>query len=378
MSIKDWFLGKDNGNKSQTKQQESPVILKSYPNNQYSFYDYLNLNGEYDLSIIVLISLYLRVSPFFLCVDKIARAIAQISFKVKDKNTEDFVDHPVLELLNNPNAEQSGSQFIYELSSVFSITGNAFINSTGRVTQPPLEIWNVKPQWVTAFNSKIIDNLGQMPSRYQVSTRFRTSVMFDADEIKDGMFSTVRYYNDTTGELWHIKQYNPFGNVNNYFGSSKAQPLVLELEQYASGNVNNLNLLKRGSRPSMAWVNNRGEELTENQWQRLQDEAAKYSGSANAGSTPILDGMDVKEMSQNNRDMQFKELQDATRASIANVYGIPLALISDAVMTFNNLETSQTQFYENAVVPQMDYLTDELTRLLMYRYEGSENLEITY
>lgn len=345
-----------------------------------SFYDCLyNGGGIYsqDLSIIHTLNLYSSVSPFYLAVDKIARAVSEIQMKVKDTNSDEFVDHDVLELLSHPNATMSACEFMYELSTYFSVTGNAFMVSTGRPGVPPLELWSIQPQRITPQYG-VVDEVSPAPSRYQMNSTLQNAIFFDEDEIKDGQFSTIRYFNESKGELWHVKQLNPFLNVNNFYGMSKARPLMLELEQYVSGNVNNLSLLKRGARPSTAWVNNRGEELTETQYERILEEAAKYSGDQNAGGTPILDGMDIKEMSQNNRDMQFKELQDNMKADIYNIYGVPLALMSENVMTLNNLETAQIQFYDNAVIPQIDYLTTELTRFLMYRYKNSENLIITY
>jgi HK97 family phage portal protein len=360
-----------------TKQPEQQLVKKNLNYSGLSFYDYLySEQSTYDLSVIHTLLLYSHVSPFYMAVDKIARAISEIPFKVRDKKTGEFIDHELLELLANPNAGQSECSFKYELSSFFSITGNAFLNTTGRPERAPLEIWNIQPQRVTPIYAQEY-NMGQLPSRYQVTSILESAKFFNAKEVQMGASSVMRYYSEINGELLHIRQLNPFYNANNFFGMSKARPLMTELEQYQHGNINNLSLLKRGARPSLALVNTSGVELTEDQYQRLVDQMTLYSGSQNAGTIPILDGVDAKEVSQSNKDMQFKELHDSTKAAIYNIYGIPLAMTSDSAMTFNNLETSQLQFYDNAVIPQLRTLTVELTRLLMYRYKNSENLEIT-
>jgi len=132
--------------------------------------------------------------------------------------------------------------------------------------------------------------------------------------------------------------------------------------------------LKRGTRLSMAWVNNRSEELTETQWQRMQEEANKYRGDMNAGGTPILDGMDVKTIQSTNKDMEFKDLQEQMFLRISMIYGIPLPMITNAAATMNNLSVSQLQLWDNATIPLTKYLYADMTRLLMPRYPGSENL----
>lgn len=370
-------------NKVENRPTKSVNIVKNYSSacghNAYVFGNYLYGINEYASSVLETLRLYTLASPFSLAIDMISSAISEIELKVWDKNKNEFVDHDVLRLLNHPNSIQTNIDFMYELAMFLLVTGNTFINATGKPTSDPLEIMVVKPQLVTMYDPDPIILLGDIPRRYQVSQQTKSSAFFDAKEvmIADG-FSDFRYYNDRYGELLHIKNANPHQTSVNYFGMSKAQPLIPEIEQYVSGNINNLSLLRRGARPSVAWVNNRGEELTEAQYERIQDEAKKFKGAENAGDTPILDGMDIKEMSQNNRDMQFKELHDSMKAQIFNVYQIPLAMMSTDSMTFNNLETSQTQFYEKAAFPVANKITKALTRLLMYRYDNSEGLEITY
>lgn len=322
------------------------------------------------------LQLYSCVSPFYLAVDKIAKAFSEIEFKVKDKSTGEFIDHPVLDLLANPNAGMSAIEFKYQISTFFSVTGNNFMISTGRLNAEPLEIWPVLPYNVTPQKTSK-QTPSYVPSNYFVYSSEGRQMNYVADDVDNNGFSTIRYYYQDSAELWHSKHIDPLSDYS-FFGLSKATPLFTELQQFAAGNTNNLSLLNRGMRSSVAFVNNRGEELTETQYGRIKEEASKYSGASNAGSTPVLDGMDIKEMSQNNRDMQFKELQDQMKAMIFNVYGIPLALMSESVMTMNNLETSQVQFYDNAVIPQFKYIANELTRFLMYRYPDSENLEITF
>jgi len=332
-----------------------------------------NSNGtkNFEISVRNAIDLYEKCAPFFMVVDKIVTSYSEIPFKLQNKKTKEFIDdHPVLDLLKNPNPENVACEFKESLASMFLITGNVFMMATGNINKEPLEVYQLSPRYLTAM-TQAKNIFGFMPSTWQYSSSNFENIIFTADEVKTG----IRYHNGNDKELFHMKKFNPKQNANSFFGMSKAYPLFMEMESYTTGNINNAALLKNGARPSMAWVNNRGEELTDDQWDRMQQEAKKYSGADNAGGTPILDGMDVKELGQSNRDMQFKELQDTMLARIANVFGVPLPLLLDSTMTLNNLQAARLHLDKDAVIPLAKKINENLTRFLLHRYKGSENLE---
>ncbi len=274
-----------------------------------------------------------------------------------------------LTLLKNPNADVTGNEFLYQLSSYLDITGDCFILATGRLDAPPIELIIIPPQNITFSSGDERFNLLSVPQSITVNSALGVSRVFTATE--DGPH--IRYINGDMQELWHIRSFSPFRNQNSFWGMSPAQPLFLELQQYIDGNINNLSLLRNGSRPSLAWVNKRPEPLTDEQWETIREQAEKYSSSANAGGTPVLDGMEIQTYSLTNTDMQFKDLQQSVFSRINNVYGIPLAKLLDSVMTLSNLETSTLQLYDDAIIPLSSYVYAELTNFLMHRYPDSEN-----
>lgn len=353
-----------------------PTQTKSFSNPNISFIEYLQGGGHYDLAIHIAIEMYKKCSPLFNAIDIRARNFARVPIQVWDRKANDWVsDHPVLKLLRNPNADQTSIEFFEGVASYFDITGNAFLMLTGRLTKAPLEIFNVRPQDVQfgIQRSRIFPTL---PAQITIGDSDGEINTFTIDEVR-GL--GVRYVSeDQLKEIWHIRKFNPTRSRTSPWGLSRAQPLHMEIQQYISGNTNNLNQLKRGTRLSMAWVNNRQEELTETQWARMQEEANKYRGEHNAGGTPVLDGMDVKSIQSTNREMEFKDLQAATIVQISVVYGIPLPMITNEASTMNNLSTSGVQLHDNAITPLTTYLYAELTSLLMPRYDNSENLEFRF
>lgn len=342
-----------------------------------SFADALANGNHGDLSAFAAIQMYRDAMPFFNAVDMRARHYSQIPIRVLDESKKEFVEHPVLSLLKNPNSDIAGLEFSYSCASFFDVTGNNFILATGRVDKPPLELIMIPPQGVTFGSGQKFGRLN-VPDWIQIGGN-QSSEQYFAEEIREGAQSVIRYYNrNKDGELWHMRQFNPRRNHGNFWGMSRAKPIFLEIQQYLSGNNNNWSILKNGTRLSIAWVNNRGEELTDVQWERLQEQAEKYRGDTNSGGTPILDGMDVKDIQPRNTDMQFRELQEAMLSRISIVYGIPLAMLLDRVMTMSNLETGQLQLYDNAVLPLTTYKYDELSRFLLPRYPDSDGLKFAF
>tara|TARA_Y100000310_G_scaffold320268_1_gene376539 strand:+ start:1482 stop:2936 length:1455 start_codon:yes stop_codon:yes gene_type:complete len=362
----------------EVKNNDAPLEQKSSGSygTQISFPEFLANSGNYDLSAYASIRLYEEAMPLFNAIDMRAEAFSQIPIRLYDKSKKEFVDsHPVLDLLAAPNADTSQMELLHGFASFYDITGDAFLAATGRVNNPPLELIGVSPSH-TAFgaasNSWGIMNV----SNYiEITNNQFTNKKFLAEDDA----GRLRYINQAQNmELWHSRTFNPRKSSGVFRGMSRAKPLWYEIQEYIAGNKNNLSMLKRGTRLSMAWVNTGDTELSPTQYERMQQEAQKYSGDTNAGGTPILDGMDVKTIQQTNRDMEFGKLQDSMLARISNTYRIPLALLLDSTMSYNNLETSIVQLYDTSVLPLAKRLYCELTRFLLPRYKNSENLEFRY
>lgn len=341
-----------------------------------AFTEFLITGGNADLGAFAAIQLYIKCMPIFNAVSMRAIAYSQLPMRVQDIKTKKFVeDHEILELLKKPNADVSQMEFLESVSTFYDITGDSFICATGQVGTPPLELITLSPQVITFGQGNNRWDLLNVPSNIWSTNTNQSQLMFNAEEDEGG----IRFITSTKDkELWHLRTNNPLRSTSNFRGLSPARAIWTEAEQYISGNITQLSMLKRGSRLSMAWVNARKEALTDEQWSRMQEQSQKFAGDKNAGGIPVLDGMDVKTLQQTNKDMEFNVLQTQMLSRISTIYKIPLSLLSTETMTLNNLETGELQFYDNAVLPLADRLNDELTRFLMPRYKNSENLRLTY
>jgi HK97 family phage portal protein len=354
----------------------SKLFSKSKPVAERKFYDSYLTNGVYGYngtSTTVTpqeaANYYTQVAPLFTAVDMISTSVATITLAINNPTADELVyNHPLLDLIERPNAQCSGTEFFIQLSNFYLLMGNVFVIATGPVNRPPLELQIVNPMSV---------NLKEGTDGYldtiTVNTSANSSRVFSRKEV-NGHF---RYFDGAETEIWHIKTYSPRIYAGQLMGMSPLNPISLELDQYLESSTHNLSLLKRGARPSGALKFS--EMLTDDQFNRYQQQVDSfYSGSKNAGRLLLLENADFQEMSQSNKDMDFATLKSSITNTIFTAFRIPLPLVNAEFSTYDNMKSSVLNFYDNAVLPLLDKLLSEMTAFLMFRYDKKELLTLSY
>lgn len=337
-----------------------------------SFVNYLFSNGNNDLAFYSMLTYYELCGPFADAVDKIAQEISAIPIRLWDKEKEEYItDHPILDLLRNPNSEMTESEFMFRLSAIWLITGNIFPYVTGDVEREPLELSVYSPHQIN-----LIPNNQCYIGQINLNTS-NNSIVFKQDEDKQ----RFRYYNPSlTAEIFPIRRFNPRRDGNHLYGLSKANSIFYEIEQYISSSQHNLSLLKNGARPGGAFTTNNETPLTDEQFLRLDEQITKYyQGSLNAGRPLLLENATYHETIQSNRDMDYSTMRKNILEMIYLRYDIPLSLISTSSMTYDNYTLGRLALFDSSVLPVMSYLLEQLTTFLMPRYEDDyENFELKY
>ena len=291
------------------------------------------------------------------CVHMIATACAGIEWEVYSKRKMgqakpvELENHPLLLLLEKPNAMQGQAKFIEAVIAYYLLAGNTYIESVkGFENQPPTELWPVRPD-----RMKIIPGADGYPLFFEFTANGR-SKRWHVDQIK------------LTSAIMHIKTFNP---TNDWYGLSPLEAAMLSLDQSNSANVWNLSMLKNSATPSgvlqitESKANPRG-EISENQYGRLRSEFEDaYAGSKNAGRPLILEGgLEWKQISLSPKDMDFLKSKEVSGVEIATVFGVPPEMLGLGVKTYNNYKEARQAFYEDTVLPLMDVIRDELNRWL--------------
>lgn len=327
-----------------------------------SLVNFLFQNGNSDLAFYALIKYYELCGPFADAVDTIAQEIASIPIRLWDKDAEEYVDeHEVLNFLMYPSADSTQREFMFRLAALYLITGNVFPVATGDRDRPPLELTMYSPHQVTLVPGG---------DGYIQSMNLHTSTQSEVFTQDEDAFR-MRYFNRSQlAEMFPIRRFNPRRDANHLYGISKANSLIYEIEQYISSSVHNLGLLKNGARPGGSFSTTNDMPLSDEQFQRLDEQITKYyQGAANAGRPLLLENTVWNDHIVNNRDMDYATMRSGIMEMIYSRYDIPLSLISTDSMTYDNYETGRVTLYDSAVLPITKTLYEQLAILLLPRYE---------
>lgn len=325
---------------------------------------------------------YKKISPVFDACRRKSRGMLTVKPAIYDsENEEYFYDYdssqPVTEILNilkNPNREKTWIEFVESVVPSYEVTGDIFIMVTSlNETNKPLEMYYINPDSLTSVESTTGNVYCWQLDNNQWNEKF-----FYVEDSRNGISSY--FTQDGTKELWQIKEFNPNECRGDFFGLSPLNAIFEEIEQYEYSNTHNKSVLKNGATPSGVMVVDKEFHLGDDQYERMKAQIqSKYSGASNAGNILILEGgKDFKQLSMNNKDMDFLNLLKFVREQIYITKGIPLPMVTAESMTMNNFEESKYMMFDTDILPFADKLYLELTNLLVRRYDLSGRFSIAY
>ncbi len=269
----------------------------------------------------------------FRSVKLIAEAASALPL-VLQTSEQRFDTHPLLSLLNTPNAAQGQAELLEALYGQLLLSGNAYIEAVGGEAGTPMELhvlrsdrMSVKPGadgWPVAFD-------------YSVGGRKHR---FDAG----GDLSPV----------CHIRNFHP---QDDHYGFSPMQAAAMALDVHNAASRWSKALLDNAARPSGAIVYNGADgqgTLSQDQFDRLASEIeSNHQGARNAGRPMLLEGgLDWKPMGFSPSDMEFQKTKEAAAREIALAFGVPPMLIGiQGDATYANYQEANRAFYRLTVLP---------------------------
>jgi HK97 family phage portal protein len=331
-------------------------------------------NGWHDLWAYQALTYYRQCAPVFTGVDRIADEVKKIRPVLYNHKKNEFIDdHPVLDFLSHPFADVSYSEFMKEFAVFLIVTGNNYTILRGNVRREPVEMVNAHPTTITllaspwdGYNDQIMINaLPYMDSFYR-----------DTKLIKNQW----RFVNDSKlSEIWQTRTNNSryLGTAGKY-GMSILTPIFYEIEQYIHSSIHNKALLTNGAYLSLFFKVDGS--LTPDQHTRFKQLLREnFTGSPNAGKIMMGEsGMNVTQLGQTNKDMDFNNLKTSTIIQIYNTLKIPLPLVMPEHMTMDNVGKAMLMLYFYAVLPWLEHMFEELSMFLLPRFENTEDLCISY
>lgn len=299
---------------------------------------------------------YQKNSMVFTCISKIATAAAGIEWNLYTKDREGKLTevhdqmHPLLQLWNKPNPLQSRAQFLEALIAYLKLSGNSYIEANTGGGKVPLELWTVRPDLM-----KVIPNAQGYPGAYQLSSG-GTTKRWNVD------FVNMR------SDICHMKTFNP---LNLWYGQSPLQAAALAMEQNNEIQTWNLGLLLNSASPSgvmsmKASAQNPMGIVSEEQFKRLKEELREaYQGAKNSGKPMLLEGgLEWQSMGLSPKDMDFVKNKEVSAVDLCNILGVPGEMVGLGKKTFANYEEARASFYEETVLPTLDFVKGYLNTWL--------------
>ena len=270
----------------------------------------------------------------FRAVKLIAEAAAALPLVLQDAERR-YDMHPVLELIRNPNVGQGRAELFEALYGQILLSGNGYLEAVGGGAEGmPLELHVLRSD-----RMNVVPGTDGWPVAYEYAVGGRKHRF----EMR-GDFAPIL----------HLKSFHP---QDDHYGLSPMQAAATAVDVHNAASRWSKALLDNAARPSGAIVY-RGTDgqgqMSEEQYQRLQDEMATYHmGAANAGRPMLLEGgLDWKQMGFSPSDMEFQKTKEAAAREIATAFGVPpmmLGIPGDA--TYSNYQEANRAFYRLTVLP---------------------------
>jgi HK97 family phage portal protein len=300
------------------------------------------------------------------CVQLVSRNAAAVPWLVtrgKGAYKKRLEDHPLAALLAQPNPMQGGAELFAAIYGFYLIAGNSYIETVGAPDSLPWELWTLRPD-----RMRVIPGRQGLPAayRYQVGGQ---SVDFAVDAITGA------------SDLLHLKTFHP---LDDWYGMSPLEAAAASIDQHNDAAKWNAALLQSSGRPSGALVykpphSDTAATLTDEQRDMLKSELENFfSGAGNAGRPLVLEGgLDWREMSLSPKDMDWLAGKDVSAREIALAFHVPPQLVGiEGSLTFANFEQARLALFDDAILPLIDHVKDELNHWLAPRF--GDDIRIDY
>ena len=270
---------------------------------------------------------------------------------LKAKAFNELEGHPLHELMERPNPAQSYNAWLTEVIAFGKLTGNRFIYGIG-------------PE--TGNNANKFTELYVLPSQ-------------NVEIMSGGILEPVQgyklQYNGTfeapADSICHIKDFNPDydGTGTHLYGQSPLRAGLRSLTANNEALTTGVKYLQNQTARGIL-MSDEG-DINEVQAQALKDKFRKqHQGSQNAGDIIITPSkLSWVNFGLPATDLALIEQYNSTVKDLCNIYNVPVQLLNNTdSSTYNNMKEAKKALYQNAVIPELVKLRDELNRWLAPQY----------
>lgn len=284
------------------------------------------------------------------CVDLIADGVASITLELhkgRGKREKVYDNHPLLDLLANPNLLDDGQALVKRLVAHLVLAGNAYLERTGENKLERMELFVLRPDRV-----RVVPGDDGYPMGYEYTVGGATR-RYDVD-LDRGRRPVL-----------HLKRFHP---VDDWYGMSALDPAAWSIDTHSAAAAHNKALLENGATPTGALVYSGnpdgGNRLSDDQFARLKQQMEEnLEGVKNAGKPLLLEGgMDWRQFGLTLENLQFVDAKNLAAREIAFSLGVPPMLLGiPGDNTYSNYVEANRAFYRATVIPMANWLARSLT-----------------
>lgn len=272
---------------------------------------------------------YMDSEAIYSIVNKIAGTASAVPMKMVTAEGEDIESHWVLDLLENPNPDNTFKELLFNYYVYLLSIGNSFIYSpkldSGRTTElwtMPSDLVNVMsgPFWEPVYGYRFIEG--------------NQEIMFPKETVMHGKLFNPRFLSGS----W-------------VYGLSPIE-VAAEVIRALNAGVQRQAMLAETGAPPFIISSETPEGLTPPQQEMLEDTYKKKYTDDGDVSSPMLTGTPVKvqRVGVSSADLELIAASDNGWAILCNIYGVDSILFNDKrASTYNNVEQVREDFYEHTI-----------------------------
>ena len=249
-------------------------------------------------------------------------------------------EHPVARLMARVNPWTTSNDLWRSTEIHLNLWGSAFW-TLERDAVGEWQIWPLRPDRVTP-----------LPDERRYLRGF----------VYQGRSGPVAY---TPDEVVWLRYYNP---LEEYAGFSPLTPSRLSVDTGCDGMRFNRNFFRNSAQPDFVMLTD--ENMTDSEIADFYSRwEARYQGSGNAHRPAITNFIkDIKSLGISHKDMDFIQGLRWSLEEVSRAFGVPKPLLADLERaTFANINAAERMFWRNTIVPELKFLEEQLTRMLLPR-----------
>ncbi len=279
------------------------------------------------------------------------------------KALEQISEHPILNVLANPNKLQTRSEFVYNWCGFKLITGNAYINgiapAIGKNKGLFKELFLLPSQFV-----EIIPGSMREPIKQYIIHVGIKKIKFEPEVVN------------------HSKYFNPdFEHGQSLFGQSPLQAAFRNITSSNDADIARVRAFQNQGAIGMisAGSNEEKMKMSSMELKALSDKyQEKFGGVENFNKVLFTTAMAKWDnMGLSPVDMAILDSKIHDLRTLCNIYGIQSQLFNDPEnKTFNNQKEAKKAAMTDVIMPLLNSLRDELNGWLVTNYSKTEGKKL--